>query len=233
MRFFTRPLYMLYNYNMNKKFVKNDEGLEYIFEQKNVKNINIRVRRDGSIYVSAPFGVPVKKVEEFVHSKAADIIAAVSNVRNVPPFLTDGSTVHHLGKPYTVKYISGKVTLTDDEIFIPSESAFYKWEKEKASAIITDVCKRLYPLFEGFCPVFPEIRFRRMVSKWGVCRPLDHKITFNTALVRTPTKCIEYVVYHEFVHFLHPDHSKRFYDTLSRLLPDWKERKETLGKFTN
>jgi len=39
------------------------------------------------------------------------------------------------------------------------------------------------------------------------------------------------VVYHEFVHFLHPDHSKRFYDTLSRLLPDWKERKETLKTF--
>lgn len=222
---------MLYNYNMNKKFVKNDEVFEYIFEQKNVKNINIRVRRDGSVYVSAPFGVPVKKLEEFVHSKAADIIASVTAIKEATHDFCQGCTIYHLGKPYTVKYVSGKVTLTDDTLFTPSESAFHKWEKEKASAIITDVCKRLYPLFEGFCPAFPEICFRRMVSKWGVCRPLQNRITFNTALVRTPTECIEYVVCHEFVHFLHPDHSKRFYDTLSRLLPDWKERKETLGKF--
>lgn len=217
---------------MIKKIIADGLALEYVFERKDIKNINIRVRRDGSVYVSAPFGVPVKKVEEFVLSKADVINNAVNNIKNVPPFLYDGSTVRHLGECYTVSFTSQNgVTLTDDTLFIHSKSAFDKWEKEKASAIITDACKRLYPLFMNICPKFPEIRFRRMVSKWGVCRPLEHKITFNTALVRTPTKCIEYVVYHEFVHFLHPDHSKRFYDTLSRLLPDWKERKETLKKF--
>jgi len=38
------------------------------------------------------------------------------------------------------------------------------------------------------------------------------------------------VVYHEFCHFLHPDHSKKFYACLSKFVPDWKERKKRLGE---
>ncbi len=218
---------------MVKKIIADDLTLEYIFERKAVKNINIRVRRDGSVYVSAPFGVPFEKVEEFILSKADVINNAVCNIKNTPPFLSEGSTLYHLGKSYTVKYTPKKsVVLTDGEIYVPSRSAFEKWEKEKASAVITDVCKKLYPLFEAFCPRFPDIRFRKMVSKWGVCRPTKNEITFNTALVRAPIECIEYVICHEFVHFLHPDHSGRFYDRLSGILPDWKERKKLLKNIT-
>jgi len=35
---------------------------------------------------------------------------------------------------------------------------------------------------------------------------------------------------HEFCHLIHPNHSKHFYDFLTMLMPDWKERKKTLDK---
>jgi len=38
---------------------------------------------------------------------------------------------------------------------------------------------------------------------------------------------------HEFIHFLHPNHSKKFYDMLSALMPDWKERKRILESSSN
>ncbi|MDR0272744.1 MAG: M48 family metallopeptidase, partial [Clostridiales bacterium] len=34
--------------------------------------------------------------------------------------------------------------------------------------------------------------------------------------------------YHEFIHFLQPNHSKKFYELLSTLMPDWRERKRIL-----
>ena len=45
-----------------------------------------------------------------------------------------------------------------------------------------------------------------------------------------PRNCIEYVIMHEFCHFIHPNHSKLFYEFLTMLMPDWKIRKEILDK---
>ena len=47
-----------------------------------------------------------------------------------------------------------------------------------------------------------------------------------------PMACIEYVVVHEFTHFLQPNHSRKFYEQLSMFLPDWQERKQLLDKNT-
>ena len=44
-----------------------------------------------------------------------------------------------------------------------------------------------------------------------------------------PLECIEYVVLHEFTHFLVANHSKEFYDELSRVCPDYKELKNKLN----
>ena len=41
--------------------------------------------------------------------------------------------------------------------------------------------------------------------------------------------CVEYVVCHELVHFVHPNHSKAFYDCLATFLPDWKQRRARLN----
>ena len=39
---------------------------------------------------------------------------------------------------------------------------------------------------------------------------------------------VQYVVMHEFVHFMHSNHSNKFYEMLSTLMPDWKTRKKLL-----
>jgi predicted metal-dependent hydrolase len=69
-----------------------------------------------------------------------------------------------------------------------------------------------------------------MTSRWGSCQPKRGLITLNKRLLEVPRNCIEYVVMHEFVHFIHPNHSKQFYEFLSVLMPDWKERKAFLEK---
>ena len=67
-----------------------------------------------------------------------------------------------------------------------------------------------------------------MISRWGSCQPKRKILTFNIALLEAPLSCIEYVATHEFVHFLQPDHSRKFYQYLSMFMPDWKERKNEL-----
>ena len=54
-------------------------------------------------------------------------------------------------------------------------------------------------------------------------------LTFNTLLIEAPVECIEYVVAHEFTHFLEANHSKNFYNKLEKIIPDWKQRKNLLN----
>ena len=67
-----------------------------------------------------------------------------------------------------------------------------------------------------------------MKTLWGSCSVNRNKVTFNQYLTKAKPACIEYVVLHELVHFLYPNHSKKFYDFLSSYMPDWKERKKVL-----
>ena len=56
---------------MPMRQVKTEAGtLTYELCRKRVKNLNLRVRADGSIAVSAPAGVTVAAVDEFVRRKA-------------------------------------------------------------------------------------------------------------------------------------------------------------------
>ena len=75
---------------------------------------------------------------------------------------------------------------------------------------------------------YPEIKFRKMVSRWGSCNPQKGILTFSTYLMYAPSDCIKYVVLHEFTHFLQANHSKKFYDELEKICPQWKVFKNKL-----
>jgi hypothetical protein len=46
--------------------------------------------------------------------------------------------------------------------------------------------------------------------------------------VGAPKRLIEYVVAHELVHLLHADHTREFWATLGRVMPDYEERRTRL-----
>ncbi len=93
---------------------------------------------------------------------------------------------------------------------------------------LTEICTRVWPLFKPYGVTWPELKFRTMKSRWGSCQPVEKKITLNLRLIEKPYAAAEYVVVHEFAHFLHADHSPRFYAVVEHFLPDYKERKKLL-----
>lgn len=102
------------------------------------------------------------------------------------------------------------------------------YSEQELVALVTDLCKKVYPYFEKRGVQYPQIKFRKMVSRWGSCHPVKGILTFNKNLIFAPSECIEYVVMHEFTHFLQANHSARFYEELSYICPDYKERKKKL-----
>jgi predicted metal-dependent hydrolase len=73
----------------------------------------------------------------------------------------------------------------------------------------------------------PPTRLQFMTVQWGSCSP-SGRITLNPLLVKTPRECIDYVLLHELCHLLHHNHSPKFYQTLDRHMPRWREIKVKL-----
>lgn len=100
--------------------------------------------------------------------------------------------------------------------------------EEELKTFITEYCQKVYPYYKERGIEYPEIRFRRMVSRWGSCHTARHILTFSTNLMYAPPECIEYVVLHEFSHFFAPNHSDDFYAALIKVCPDYKRKRKIL-----
>ena len=95
----------------------------------------------------------------------------------------------------------------------------------RCEALVMPLCRKFYERTLEWGFAFPEVRFRKMHSRWGSCNPVKRVLTFSTMLADMPLPFVEYVVAHEFVHFKQANHSKTFYTELSRYMPDYKARK--------
>ena len=80
----------------------NGRKIEYSLIRKNVKNINLRVKRDGSVVVSANPVVPKAFISRFVFDNGERIITAIENNQLQKSDLSfeEGSTINLLGKEY-------------------------------------------------------------------------------------------------------------------------------------
>lgn len=236
---------------MKRKIIIDGEVLEYELERKRVKNVNLRVRTDGSVYVSANRYVSVEQIEDFITSNY-DFIqnarAKYEKIRNSNPICNlseykNGEKICVFGQIKTLKVVqSDKNYVESDEnnitIYVKNlddialkMKTFESYKRKTLMNVLNEICNRIYPTFKSYGVDFPEIRIRKMVSRWGSCMPTKKVVTFNTVLFFVPIDCVEYVAVHEFTHFLHPNHSKEFHSAMTVFMPDWKFRKQKLQKY--
>ena len=104
--------------------------------------------------------------------------------------------------------------------------------QEECAQLLAEALERVYPLVEPLGVAFPSLKLRKLKSQWGNCHWLQAYITLNTALARCPEELRDYVALHELVHFLHHDHGPGFYARMDALMPDWRNRRRTLKRYS-
>ena len=226
-----------------------DDGkgaLTYTLERKQVKNINLRIRPDGRVYASAHPSVPVQRIDSFVQSKL-DYVRRVQKrceqhqERLAPPRqYEEGESFRLLGRTCRLTVRQGQpegAEMTGNELRLTqADPDDRKKRKKLADALELELCRKVFteqmekvlPLFERWGVTMPALRIRDMTSRWGSCIPGKEIITLNRRLIHAPLPCIEYVVLHEFCHFIYQDHSQHFHALMTALMPDWKLRRKLL-----
>ena len=77
-----------------------------------------------------------------------------------------------------------------------------------------------------------EVHLRDMRRKWASIST-NGRLTLSTDLLDLPEALGEFVIVHELVHLLAPNHGRVFKSFMSAYLPDWEERQHHLQTLPN
>ena len=218
------------------------------FERKRIRNINVRVRRDGTLYCSLPYYASVSEAEAFIISKQDYLLKSLDSVlqdektKSLSRQYVDGEVFTVLGKPYVLKVLEGSKNLcraedgiitlevTDTSNYRTKYMTYEKWRRRCIKSVIVDLCNEMYPLFERRGVAMPKkITLGEYKSFWGECFAKRGELKFSYRLFEKDRAIIRYVVVHEFAHFIEPNHSSRFWAIVAEIVPDYKELRKRLN----
>ena len=230
------------------KVTYGEETIKFCVERKKVKNVNLNIRVNGDVVVTAKDEVPFEFIEGFILRKANWIIKQVKYYKDHEikdrrkKELVSGESIKYLGKQYRlkvveaeeeyVKYLRGYIYLyvKDKSNYEKKSDLLNGWFDLKCREIFNSLYNEIYPIVSKYNVPEVKINIRKMKTRWGSCIAYKNTIILNKDLIKAPKYCIKYVILHELVHMLYKDHNNEFYDFLFTLMPDWKERKRILDE---
>lgn len=217
-------------------FEYRNESFPFTVTRKRVKYINARMKSDGVIYVSAPYGVSLEIIRSMLLANAERFrlarLHAAERAANRPD-CSDGSVIRYLGNPITLCYDQTARTpfLEDEALYLsadtPAEAMrlVRHWLKERSLLLYSRINREVCEDFRrhGFDVPLAHVTIKDMTSRWGSCSPASGRISMNLRLIQYPEQCIYAVFYHEYAHFLEANHSSRFYAVLESVCPAYRE----------
>lgn len=230
-----------------KYFIKNVCEVN-IMKRKGSRRMTIRIRPEGEVRMTIPYYISFRDAERFIEKKSDWIektrTRSMQN-RNEKPQYTDDNlprTKYHEFLLTTVndEELSFRITQGLCEIFVPEKTevgseevqewihyAFTETLRREAKVILVNRCKEL-ALEMGIS--LNNIRVKNMKSRWGSCSTRSN-INLNIHLMRLPDHLSDYVIYHELVHTIHPNHGPKFWKELDKHLGNAKSLAKEIRKW--
>ena len=242
------------NSRIIRETVLNLHGLKIKLWFKLVKNITLRIKEDGSIFLTAPVGMSISEVQQFLESreqwlrqKLQLVLQAQSQQKQEQKYSMgelpfDGQHVWLWGKRLPACFVrSGKKHGTY-EVQADAVCFYYRSElSAEARCAFVEFFYKQEVLYSGaqLMAVWAKkmgvrptgLKVHRMKTRWGSCNVRTGSINLNTLLACWPKECLEYIVVHELAHLQEANHSPRFHAIVASYLPEWRERKKLLEDF--
>ena len=217
---------------MSAGIILNVDGLEIPVSvvRKRVKNLNLRVRADGTVTLSIPQHLPLARAREFLDRKGEWIAERVRcNIERRPSpdlagelpdriplwgkLVPRDSVQANSGQAASDRDASGQGAPGQTTIDQAALDKLYRTEVLRALPGIAERMEARIGVHAARWSV------RVMKTRWGSCTPKTGAIRINARLAAYPSECLEFVVAHELVHLLEPSHNARFHALLDEFCP--------------
>lgn len=207
------------------KYILDNKEYDVVIERKSNKNLYVRVKDDKKIHVTCnrliTKGMIIKVLDENQN-------ALRKMIKHVENHEEKSNKLFYLGKGYDIIIDEdvNKIEMFDDKIITKNMVMLNKWYKDEIIRIFDE---RYVYVFNHFYENVksPILKIRSMKTRWGVYNRINHTITLNSKLIEFDYEKIDYVIIHELSHIIHFNHSKNFWNLVSKYSKNYKQiRKE-------
>ncbi len=210
------------------------KNLEYELVRSKIKNMYILIR-NGKVIVKAPNNISENRIKDFINSKEEWINKKLKEFEKKSfkeKSYVSGEVFKVLGNDYILNIEYGdfeKASVNLDNGYINicvSENCETVKIKEliekmyyKIALMIVDKSVKMW---KSTLKIAPDVVvIKKLKTAWGKCNS-KRKITINPDLMKYDQRVIDYVVLHEFCHLRYMNHSKDFWNMVSKYIPDYK-----------
>ncbi|WP_411885688.1 M48 family metallopeptidase [Polaromonas sp. YR568] len=213
--------------------------------RKAVKNVHLSVHPPlGNVTLVAPTATRLDVARAYAISKLGWIrdqqTKLLAQARETPRRFVERETHYLWGRRYLLSVIKKdakpavtqdhrRITLTvrPDSMLTKRKEVMDEWHRAQMHRVVPALIEK----WERKLGVKVSSYFlQRMKTKWGSCNYLTGNIRLNTELVKKPKDLLEYVVVHEMLHLIEPNHSERFVALLEHHYPTWREARAELNE---
>jgi len=199
------------------KFKYNNNVYEVEIIKKNNKNIYIRVK-NGKVIVTCGNFVTKRYIEKLINDNYVSICKMIDKDNKR---IEKEEEFYLFGNKYDLVYGFNDLELVNNKIYVLNKKELDKYLNKKIQEIFKERLDYWYNVFEEKIPI-PNLKIRKMTSRWGVCNLKNKNVTLNYNLYKYDIECLDYVIIHELSHFIHPNHSKDFWNLVSKYCINYK-----------
>lgn len=216
------------------------DNLEFEVRRSNRrKTLGLTVDRSGELVVHAPEAATEAELYQWIEKKLLWVHRKLLQKRKQSPQVhrhkpVSGENIPYLGQNYRLKIMpqQDQPLQFDGQWFYLREKDrsqvakhFQKWFQQTGQKWLSDRAMYWEPKAGASAS---KIVVQDLGYRWGSCGK-NKVLYFNWRLLQLPVRLVDYVLAHELVHLRERNHSKKFWQLLECVMPDWKERKEELG----
>jgi hypothetical protein len=196
------------------------------------KHRSIRIHHHGQVELVIPFNDNFLNAQDILNAKERWIRSKLNKIKPkelINKSICVGDVIPILGVPHTIfhhvdannrtiQVVSGSIYISQSDIYLYGLRRFLlQLLREKIEVYLAKFSLSLKVSYRRYS-------IKDTKSRWGSCTSKGD-LNFSWRLIFAPEKVVTYLVAHEICHIKEMNHSKKFWQLVANIYPEYKQAK--------